>query len=114
MSAKKDQKSAAKATYLSDSKLLLVPASQSTIGSLVGEVHAHATRKRMTANGIGTVAGVGPHPVARFFEGSPKTPKRGKKVVPGCVRFDTALRIIQAVGLDLQIVVREAPVVGRS
>ncbi|MBV6429779.1 MAG: hypothetical protein KIPDCIKN_04354 [Haliscomenobacter sp.] len=90
--------------------VLLVPTDPSTINRIVEDVRRWVIQKKMSKYAIAKAAGMTVHHVDRFFDGNPS----GEKNVRGCVRFDTALRITQAVGLDLQVVVREAPIKGQA
>lgn len=94
--------------------LLVVPGKPHTIESLVATV-----TKFKEANGIsdyrimkssGNI--VTQHSVSRFFRGY-TIPSEAARVpnptVPGRTSLAIALQIVQAMGLDLEVVVREAP-----
>lgn len=94
--------------------LLVVPGKPHTIESLVATL-----AKFKEANGISdyrimrSSGGVATqHAVSRFFRGytiPSEVARVPNPTVPGRTSFAIALQIVQAMGLDLEVVVREAP-----
>lgn len=94
--------------------LPVVPGKPHTLETLVAILAKHKK-----ANGISdyrivktTGMAVGQHSVTRFFHGY-TNPTEAARVpdptVPGRTSLAIALRIVQAMGLDLEVVAREAP-----
>jgi len=103
-------------------RMYILPGEASTVDEIVARVDRWRDRSKgapISNYRIGKVTGRSRHTVSRFFDEAelteterevvltPYATRMIERATRGNVNFETALQIIQAVGLDLELVVRE-------